>query len=138
MIPAWTRTNRRRESGAVRLWPIVKLIAGFGIIAAGAMLCVWQHTQNAMLAREIDRARTQLQETADNNHRLALQIAQLELPQVLEAKNRAWQLGLVTPYESQIVRVPAHYQPAPLPRTAAASAAIRHPSAANRPAFRAP
>lgn len=134
----WTRSNRRRESGAVRLWPIVKLIAGFGMIAAGAMLCVWQHTQNAMLARDIDRARTQLQETSDNNHRLALQIAQLELPQVLESKNRAWQLGLVTPYESQIIRVPAHYQPAPSPRTAATSAVVHHRSSTAQPAFRTP
>lgn len=135
-MPTWTRSNRRRESGAVRLWPMVKLIAGFGVIAAGAMLCVWQHTQNAMLAREIDRARTQLQETSDNNHRLALQIAQLELPQVLEGKNRAWQLGLVTPYESQIVRVPAHYQPTPSPRTAATSAAVHPRPATARPVFR--
>jgi cell division protein FtsB len=135
-MPTWTRTNRRRESGAVRLWPMVKLIAGFGMIAAGAMLCVWQHTQNAMLAQEINRARTQLQETADNNHRLALQIAQLELPQVLESKNRAWQLGLLAPYESQIVRVPAHYQPAPPPRTAATSAVVPHRPATVRPAFR--
>ena len=137
-MPTWTRSNRRRESGAVRLWPMVKLITGFGMIAAGAMLCVWQHTQNAMLAREIDRARTQLQETSDNNHRLALQIAQLELPQVLEGKNRAWQLGLVTPYESQIVRVPVHYQPALSPRTAATSAAVHHRPATARPAFRTP
>ncbi|MBI5397639.1 MAG: hypothetical protein HZA91_20270 [Verrucomicrobia bacterium] len=135
-MPTWTRANRRRESGAVRLWPMMKLIAGFGVIAAGAMLCVWQHTQNAMLARDIDQARSRLQETSDNNHRLALQIAQLELPQVLDAKNRAWQIGLVTPYESQIVRVPAHYQPAPPPRTAAASAAVHPRRAAAQPTSR--
>jgi cell division protein FtsB len=135
-MPAWTRPNRHRESGAVRLWPMMKLIASFGVIAAGAMLCVWQHTQNAMLARDIDQARSQLQEISDNNHRLALQIAQLELPQVLDAKNRAWQIGLVPPYESQIVRVPAHYQPVPPPRTAAASAAVHTRRAPAQPTFR--
>ena len=134
-MPTWTRSNRRRESGAVRLWPMMKLIAGFSVIAAGAMLCVWQHTQNAMLARDIDQSRSRLQELSDNNHRLALQIAQLELPQVLDAKNRAWQIGLVTPYESQIIRVPVHYQPAPT-RTAAASAAVHTGRASAQPQFR--
>ncbi len=134
-MPTWTRSNRRRESGAVRLWPMMKLITGFGMIAAGAMLCVWQHTQNAMLARDIDQSRSRLQEVSDNNHRLALQIAQLELPRVLDTKNRAWQLGLVTPYESQIIRVPAHYQPVPA-RTAAASAAVHTRRTAASPQFR--
>ena len=135
-MPTWTRSNRRREGGAVRLWPMLKLTGGFGVIAAGAMLCVWQHTQNAMLARDIDQSRSRVQEISDNNHRLALQIAQLELPHVLETKNRAWQLGLVAPYESQIVRVPAHYQPALPPRTAATSAATRTHRATNQPQFR--
>jgi hypothetical protein len=117
----WTGRNRRREGGAMKLWPMIKLIAIFGGVAAAAMLCVWQHTQNVLLARDIEQGRVRLQDLVDQNHRLALQIAQLELPQVLDSKNRAWQLGLVTPYESQIIRVPHNYRPAPPTRTAAAT-----------------
>lgn len=128
---AWTKSNRRRESGSVRLWPMMKLIAGFGVVALAAMLCIWQHTQNAMLAREIEQSRQKLEAMHDSNQKLALQIAQLELPQVIEAKNRAWQMGLVTPYESQIIRVPRNYQPSPA-RTAPAKPARKAAAMAQR------
>lgn len=115
----WTRANRRRESGAIRLWPMMKLIFIFGLPGAGFMLCVWQQTQNALLARDIDQARVKLQEVGSKNHELSLQITKLELPEVLEQKNTAWGLGLTIPYESQIVRMGED------PRSAQPSSSLR-------------
>ena len=115
----WMRNNRRRESGVVRLWPVMKLIGVAAMLALGAMLVIWQHTQNVALARDIEECRLNAEKKRRDNTQLGLQIAQLEKPEVLEWKNQAWRLGLVTPYESQIVRVSPQdrYTPLPVPRS---------------------
>ena len=53
----WIRINRRRESGVVNLWPVIKWIGVAALLAAGAMLVVWQQSQNAALARGIEECR---------------------------------------------------------------------------------
>lgn len=112
----WMRNNRRRESGVVRLWPVMKLIGVAAMLALGAMLVIWQHTQNVALARDIEECRVKAEQKRRDNAQLELQIAQLEKPEVLEWKNQAWHLGLVTPYESQIVRVTPQDRSMPAPR----------------------
>lgn len=102
----------------VRLWPVMKLIGVAAMLALGAMLVIWQHTQNVALARDIEECRLNAEKKRRDNTQLDLQIAQLEKPEVLEWKNQAWHLGLVTPYESQIVRVTPRDRYAPVPRPA--------------------
>ncbi len=123
----WMRNNRRRESGVVRLWPVMKLIGVAAMLALGAMLVIWQHTQNVALARDIEESRSNAEKKRRDNTQLELQIAQLEKPEVLVWKNQAWRLGLVTPYESQIVRVTPQDRVVPVPRTPARQA--RNPRA---------
>lgn len=123
----WMRTNRRRESGVVRLWPVMKMIGAAALLASGAMLVIWQHTQNVALAREIEECSLKVEKTRRDNAQVGLQIAQLEKPEALEWKNQAWRLGLVTPYESQIVRVGPRDFFAPSPRPGARGA--RNPGA---------
>jgi len=123
----WIKNNRRRESGVVHLWPVMKWIGVVALLASGAMLVVWQQTQNAALARGIEECRLSVEKTRRDNVQLDLQIAQLEKPEVLEWKNQVWRLGLVTPYESQIIRVGPGHSLAPSPRPGAR--AVRHPGA---------
>lgn len=121
----WIRNNRRRESGVVNLWPVMKWIGVAALLASGAMLVVWQQTQNAALARGIEECRLRAEKTRRDNVQLGLQIAQLERPEVLEWKNQVWRLGLVAPSENQIVRVGLHDRLAPSPRPGART--VRHP-----------
>lgn len=123
----WIRNNRRRDSGVVNLWPVIKWIGVTVLLAAGAMLVVWQQTQNVALARSIEECRLRTEKTRRDNVQLGLQIAQLERPEVLEWKNQVWRLGLVSPAESQVVRVGASDQLAPVPRPGART--VRHPAA---------
>lgn len=123
----WIRNNRRRESGVVHLWPVMKWIGVVALLASGAMLVVWQQTQNAALARAIHECRLNVEKTRRDNVQLGLQIAQLEKPEVLEWKNQVWRLGLVTPYESQIVRVGSDHALTLLPRSGART--MRNPGA---------
>lgn len=123
----WMRTNRRRESGVVHLWPVMKWIGVTVLVASGAMLVVWQQTQNAALARGIEECRLNVEKKRRDNVQLGLQIAQLEKPEVLEWKNQVWRLGLVMPSENQIVRVGPNdrFTPSPRPGTRA----VRNPGA---------
>jgi len=123
----WMRNNRRRESGVVNLWPVMKWIGVAALLASGAMLVVWQQTQNAALARSIEECRLRAEKTRRDNVQLGLQIAQLERPEVLEWKNQVWRLGLVAPSESQIVRMGSSDRLAPLPRPGGRT--VRHPGA---------
>ena len=123
----WIRNNRRRDSGVVNLWPVIKWIGVTVLVASGAMLVVWQQTQNAALARSIEECRLRVEKTRRDNAQLALQIAQLERPEVLEWKNQVWRLGLVPPAESQVVRVGAGQQLAPVQRPS--TRAVRNPRA---------
>ena len=105
----------------------MKLIGVAALLASGAMLVVWQQTQNAALARDIEECRLNMEKKRRDNVQLGLQIAQLERPEVLEWKNQAWHLGLVTPPENQIVRVGPNDRVAPLPRPG--TRAVRNPNA---------
>lgn len=123
----WIRNNRRRESGVVQLWPVMKWIGVAALLASGAMLVVWQQTQNAALARSIEECRQRAEKTRRDNVQISLQIAQLERPEVLEWKNQVWRLGLVTPSESQIVRVGTSDRLVPSTRPGART--VRNPGA---------
>jgi hypothetical protein len=123
----WIENNRRRESGVVHLWPVMKWIGVAALLASGAMLVIWQQTQNVALARSIEECRLNIEKKRRDNVQLGLQIAQLEKPEVLEWKNQAWRLGLVAPTESQIVRVGAGERLAPVPQPGTRT--LRNPGA---------
>ena len=123
----WIKNNRRRESGVVQLWPVMKWIGVAALLASGAMLVVWQQTQNAALARGIEECRLNMEKKRRDNVQLGLQIAQLEKPEVLEWKNQVWRLGLAMPSESQIVRMGPNDRLAPPSRPGTRT--VRHPGA---------
>jgi len=71
---------------------------------------VWQKNQIYRLGDEIKKRESALLAAEKRNAMLASQVAQLKSPAFLEARCQEYNLGLVSPRETQMVRL---YEPGP-------------------------
>jgi cell division protein FtsB len=100
--------NRKRES--LRGGVVAKALLACLYFAAVGMGYVWHKNQIYRLGDDIKRREAELAAVEKRTTVLAAHLAQLKSPGQLEAKNQAYNLGLVTPRDAQVVRF---FEPGP-------------------------
>ena len=76
-----------------------------GLVLAGALFYVWQHTRVVRLGYEIERLRQQKAGLVQENKSLRLELGQLRSLRRVEEIART-RLGMVTPTPGQVILVP--------------------------------
>jgi len=102
------RRNRKREY--LRFGTVTKSLVICVCIAASGLGYVWQKNSIYRLGDDIKQREAKLSSAQKRNTMLAAQLAHLQSPALLEAKCQQYNLGLVAPKESQVVRL---YEPGP-------------------------
>lgn len=102
------KRNRKREP--LRFGTVTKTLVVCVCVAASGLGYVWQKNAIYRLGDEIKRREAMLSSAQKRNTMLAAQLAHLESPVELEAKCQQYSLSLVSPKESQVVRL---YEPGP-------------------------
>ena len=108
-LPGWIcmmKRNRKREP--LRFGTVTKTLVVCVCVAASGLGYVWQKNAIYRLGDEIKRCEAALSSAQKRNTMLAAQRAHLESPVELEAKCQQYSLSLVSPKESQVVRL---YEP---------------------------
>jgi cell division protein FtsL len=100
------KRNRKRES--LRFGTVTKSLVVCMCIAISGLGYVWQKNAIYRLGDEIKKRETALSSAHKRNLMLAAQMAHLESPAQLEAECQQYNLSLVAPKESQVVRL---YEP---------------------------
>ena len=100
------RHNRRKEY--LRFGTVTKSLVACVCIAASGLGYVWQKNAIYRLGDEIKRREAALSSAQKRGTMLAALLAHLQSPMQLEAKCEQYNLGLVAPKESQVVRL---YEP---------------------------
>lgn len=95
--------NRKREP--LQFGTVAKTLVACAYIAGAGLGYVWQKTQIYRLGDEIRRRETTLIALEKRDTMLAAQLAQLKSPAALETRCQQYNLGLIAPRESQIVRL---------------------------------
>jgi len=102
------KRNRKRES--LRLGTVTKSLVVCVCVAISGLGYVWQKNAIYRLGDEIKKRETALSSAQKRNMMFAAQLAHLESPAELEAKCQEYNLSLVAPKETQVVRL---YEPGP-------------------------
>jgi cell division protein FtsB len=102
------KRNRKRES--LRLGTVTKSLVVCVCVAVSGLGYVWQKNAIYRLGDEIKKREMALSSAQKRNMMLAARLAQLESPAELEAKCQEYNLSLVAPKETQVVRL---YEPGP-------------------------
>ena len=100
------KRNRKRES--LRFGTVTKSLMACICIAISGLGYVWQKNAIYRMGDEIKKRETALSSAQKRNMMLAAQMAHLESPAQLEAQCQQYNLSLVAPKESQVVRL---YEP---------------------------
>ena len=100
--------NRKRQSLQVGL--VTKSLLACLYVGAVGLGYVWNKNQIIRLGDDLKRREAELASFEKRNAMLAAQLAQLQSPSYLEARNQQFQLGLVAPRQEQMVRL---YEPGP-------------------------
>ena len=100
------KRNRKRES--LRFGTVTKSLVVCTCVAISGLGYVWQKNAIYRLGDEIKKRETALSSAHKRNLMLAAQMAHLESPAQLEAECQRYNLSLVAPKESQVVRL---YEP---------------------------
>ncbi len=102
------KRNRKREP--LRFGTVTKSLFVCVCVAISGLGYVWQKNAIYRLGDEIKRREALLSSAQKRNLMLAAQLAHLESPAALETKCQEYNLSLVAPRESQVVRL---YEPGP-------------------------
>ena len=102
------KRNRKREP--LRFGTVTKSLFMCVCVAISGLGYVWQKNAIYRLGDEIKRREALLSSAQKRNLMLAAQLAHLESPAALETKCQEYNLSLVAPRESQVVRL---YEPGP-------------------------
>ena len=102
------RRNRKRES--LRFGTVTKSLAACVCIAMGGLCYVWQKNAIYRLGDEMKSREAAFSSAQKRSTMLASQLAHLQSPAQLETRCQQYNLGLVAPRESQVVRL---YEPGP-------------------------
>jgi len=100
------RRNRKREY--LRFGTVTRSLVACVCIAVCGLGYVWQKNAIYRLGDEIKRREAALSSAQKRNTMLAAQLAHLQSPAQLESRCQQYNLSLVAPRESQIVRL---YEP---------------------------
>jgi hypothetical protein len=100
------KRNRKRES--LRFGTVTKSLVVCTCIAVSGLGYVWQKNAIYRLGDDLKRRETTLSSAQKRNTMLAAKLAHLQSPAQLEAKCQEYNLGLIAPKESQVVRL---YEP---------------------------
>jgi hypothetical protein len=100
------RRNRRQEH--LRFGTVTKSLVACVCIAISGLGYVWQKNAIYRLGDDLKRRETTLSSAQKRNTMLAAKLAHLQSPAQLEAKCQEYNLGLIAPKESQVVRL---YEP---------------------------
>ena len=100
------RRNRKREY--LRFGTVTRSLAACVCIATCGLGYVWQKNAIYRLGDEIKRREAALSSAQKRNTMLAAQLAHLQSPAQLESRCQQYNLSLVAPRESQVVRL---YEP---------------------------
>jgi hypothetical protein len=100
------RRNRKREY--LRFGTVTKSLVTCVCIAISGLGYVWQKNAIYRLGDEMKRREATLSSAQKRNTMLAAQLAHLQSPAQLEARCQQYNLSLVAPKESQVVRL---YEP---------------------------
>jgi hypothetical protein len=104
--------NRRSESAGVLFGPALKAMFLCIFIAGSGVGYVWQKSQLHTLGRDISDREVRLTDLVRQNKALRDQLAVMCSPEALEAKVKAFNLGMVQIPASQTVRI---YESTPPP-----------------------
>jgi cell division protein FtsB len=107
--------NRKNQSAAIRFGPALKAILLCLFIGGSGVGYVWQKNQIYELGQQIRKRELRLAELRDQDEKLRGQFADLRTPASLEARAKAFNLGLVPPHPSQILRLLEPYADLPRP-----------------------
>jgi len=102
------KRNRKREP--LRFGTVTKSLVVCVCVAVSGLGYVWQKNAIYRLGDEIKKREALLSSAQKRNLMLAAQLAHLESPAELETKCQEYNLSLVAPKESQVVRL---YEPGP-------------------------
>ena len=102
------KRNRKREP--LRFGTVTKSLFVCVCVAISGLGYVWQKNAIYRLGDEIKKREALLSSAQKRNLMLAAQLAHLESPAELETKCQEYNLSLVAPKESQVVRL---YEPGP-------------------------
>lgn len=100
-----SRPLPRRRAVWARWLEAVSTLSLGGLVLAGALFYVWQHTRVVRLGYEIERLRETRASLVQESKALRLEIGQLRALKRVEEIART-QLGMVTPRPGQVILVP--------------------------------
>ena len=100
------KQNRKREP--LRLGTVARSLIGCMCVATFGLLYVYGKNRINRLGDEVGKREATLAAVEKRNTMLAAQLAQLKSPAVLEQRCQQYNLGLVAPKDTQVVRV---YEP---------------------------
>jgi cell division protein FtsB len=102
--------KRNRKRGPLRFGTVAKSVFTCICIAGVGVGYVWEKNQVLRLGDEIKKRESALLAIEKRNAMLATQLAQWQSPSYLELRCQQYNLGLVSPRETQVVRL---YEPGP-------------------------
>lgn len=102
--------NRRNQSAAAWLGPLVKVILLCLFFGGSGVGYVWQKKQIYELGQQKGRKEQRLMKLREHNRALRDALAALSSPRALDARVKELNLGLVVPEPEQILRLE---EPAP-------------------------
>jgi hypothetical protein len=97
--------NRKMQSAAVRLGPLLKALILCLLIGGSGVGYVWQKDQIRHLGQQIKERETRLQQLEQENEKRRKQLAAVRSPAFLEMRIKELNLGLVAPQQTQIWRL---------------------------------
>ena|SRR5579885_976444 len=124
--------NRKSQSVAVRLAPVLKAFLLCLLIGGSGVGYVWQKEQIDNLGHQIKLRENRLSALEEQNERLRRQLSGLSSPDFLMRRIKENNLGLIRPPEDQILRLP---EPEPLPAHGRPPAEPQYAARSERPAF---
>ena len=108
--PEFGRMRQNRKKEPLRLGTVAKSLIACVCVAVLGLLYVYGKNRINRLGDEIGKRETTMAAAEKRNTMLAAQLAQLKSPAVLEQRCQQYNLGLVAPKDTQVVRV---YEPGP-------------------------
>ena len=104
-------SNRRNQSGAVRVEPAVKAGLLCSLIGGSCVGYVLQKNRIYELGQQIGARQQKLEKIEKENQMLADRLASMQLPQRLAERVRELKLGLVPPQPNQVVWITEPVRP---------------------------
>ena len=98
--------NRKSQSVAVRLAPVLKAFLLCLVIGGSGVGYVWQKEQITKLGQQMKLRENRLNALQEQNERLRRQLSGMRSPDFLVRRIKEGNLGLIRPPEDQIIRLP--------------------------------